>query len=437
MRSARAAALHALTALAKGRVDRVREGLDAAQVEPREQALANELAHGVVRRERLLDHILGGYAHRGLPKDPQLHVALRLGAYQLLFTHGMPARAAVHETVELVRNNRGFANALLRRIADAIELRPADPERPTSELAMTPTQTFVLPKPLPDDLVARLAILHSLPDALLQRWAARFTPAELERIAVAASAVPPICLRPAGCDAQTLAQRLAREHVATAPAADPRLLRWSGGSSPFATTAFRDGAFVVQDPTAFAAADAVPCRPGDTVIDLCAAPGTKTTWLAERVRPGGRVVAFDPDPVRRQRIVDNATRLGLADVVTVVAETSARPPAECVLADVPCSNSGVLGRRVEVRRRIDEQAIRELAALQRELLAQAIGLTKPGGACVYSTCSIDAEENEQVVAAVLGDAAVARCVVERQELTLPVAGERDGGFFAVLRRGGT
>lgn len=436
MASARAAALHALVALAKGRTDRLREGLDAARLEPREQALAFELAHGVVRRERLLDHVLAGLAHRGLPKDPHLRIALRLGAYQLLFVSGMPAHAAVHETVALVRNNQGFANALLRRIAGAIEARAADPERVGEELALSPTRAFVLPTPLPADPVQRLAILHSLPDGLVQRWAREFSAADLAQIAAAASAVPAVCLRATGDrDAVALCQRLAGEDVVCVPGVHPRLAIWTGGGSPFATGAFREGWFVVQDPTAFAAADAVPCKAGDVVVDLCAAPGTKTTWLAERVRPGGKVIAYDPDVVRRRRIEENCARLGLGDTVTVVSGLAGVGAADCVLADVPCSNSGVLGRRVEVRLRIDGEAFADLAQLQRELLTQAIGLTKRGGACVYSTCSIDAEENDRVVEAVLAGEVGAGCEVERRELTLPVAGERDGGFFVVLRRG--
>jgi 16S rRNA (cytosine967-C5)-methyltransferase len=115
--TARAAALHALVELERGRQPRLRAALDAARLDGREQALANELAHGVLRRERLLDHVLAGLAVRGLPRDARLMAALRLGVYQLLFVAGMPVHAAVHETVELVRSNRGFANALLRQVA--------------------------------------------------------------------------------------------------------------------------------------------------------------------------------------------------------------------------------------------------------------------------------------------------------------------------------
>lgn len=188
---------------------------------------------------------------------------------------------------------------------------------------------------------------------------------------------------------------------------------------------------MVQDPTALAAAAEVPCGPGDIVVDLCAAPGTKTTALAERVQPAGRVFAFDVDPQRRERIAENVARLRLEASVTIVGDAKSLPVADAVLADVPCSNTGVLARRVEVRRRLQPTTFAELAALQRRLLRQALGLCRPGGAVVYSTCSIDREENEDVVDAVLAEAG-SSFTRGAQRLTLPRAEVCDGGYFAVL-----
>jgi len=435
MTGARAAALAALVQLEKGHVERLREALDAAGLEGRDQAFAYELAHGVLRRERLLDHVLLGFAHRSLPKDPLLRCALRLGAYQLLFTGGVPPHAAVHETVELVRNNKGFANAVLRRVAERLQPRAADPGRPGDELPLGPARSFLLPAPLPANEVERLALLHSLPFFLLQRWLPDLGLDGLRQVAEAASAVPGVFLRAVGVDRETLCDELAAAGVASEPAEHPLLLRWTGGRSPFAASAFAAGRFVVQDPTSLRAAEAVPCGPGATVVDLCAAPGTKTSLLAERVRPGGCVHAFDLDPERRTRIAENVARLSLGDVVRVVDDARALPVGDAVLVDVPCSNTGVLGRRVEVRRRLTGSTIPRLVPAQRELLAQAIGRCRPGGAVVYSTCSIDRDENEGLVAAVLGSPGVPSCTVEAAQRTLPLCGQHDGGYFAVLRRG--
>ena len=170
------------------------------------------------------------------------------------------------------------------------------------------------------------------------------------------------------------------------------------------------------------------------MIDLCAAPGTKTTYLADRVGAEGRVLAYDPDKRRRQRIRENVVRLRQEAVVDVVEDAAALEVADGVLADVPCSNSGVLGRRVEARGRITPEVFDELPKLQREILDQAVQLTRPGGHIVYSTCSVDREENEAVVAAAL--AAHDGLELCSQQLSLPLAGKRDGGFFALLRRGG-
>jgi 16S rRNA (cytosine967-C5)-methyltransferase len=287
------------------------------------------------------------------------------------------------------------------------------------------------PPGLPEDPVRRLAIVHSLPDFLAVRLCAQHGLGGLERIGAAASASPAVFLRIAGDRrAADLAQVLAAEQVATAATGHPSILAWTGGGSPFASTAFRDGWFTVQDPTALRAAEAVGAAPGMTVVDLCAAPGTKTTVLAERVRPGGCVFAYDRDRVRRQRIAENAQRLGLLAEIRVVADASALPVADAVLADVPCSNTGVLGRRVEVRSRLTAETFAGLAVQQRSLLEQAFRLARPGGCVVYSTCSIDRAENEDLVRAALrGDFRL-----EREDLTLPQAGVCDGGYHAVLRR---
>ncbi len=424
--------MRALVAVHKGRQERLRDGLERGGLEGRDLAFAFELVYGVARRERLLDAVLLGFAHRGLPKDPTLMAALRLGVYQLLFVAGMPEHAAVGETVALVRGNRGFANAILRSVARAVRDRPAREDDGRNELPLGPSRALELAAPLPEDEVARLAVLHSLPEWLARRISEQHGIEGLRRTAAAASATPPIFLRPAAsAEPATRARELEAAGVSVAEAEGGRLLRWVDGASPFSSPSFAAGHFVVQDPTALAAAAAVPCGPGDRVVDLCAAPGTKTTLLAERVAPAGRVHAFDPNERRRGQIVENVVRLRLEETVEVLDSVEGLPPADCVLADVPCSNTGVLGRRVEVRARLTPATFEELPRLQRSILEQAVAMTRPGGHVVYSTCSIDREENEAVVQAAQRAAEGLQLV--ESERTLPEAGVRDGGYFAVLR----
>lgn len=428
--TARSLALEALVAVARGRSERLRSGLEHKHLDGRELAFAFELAHGVMRRQRLLDNVLLGFAKRGLPKDPKQLAAMRLGAYQLLFLPGMKAHAAVHETVGLVpRHGRGFANAILRRVADSVVAGPAD--EPNS-VALPGDRVVRLARKLPTAEVERLAVVHSLPDWLAARFADEHGIDGLRAIAAAASETPGVYLRAsAGVDVIDLQQQLHQAEVEVAATDHPRLLCWTGGASPFASAAFEAGGFVVQDPTAMRAAEAVPCEPGDTIIDLCAAPGTKTTLLAERV-PGGKVFAHDIDHERLARVGDNADRLGLRDRIELVEDPADLPQADCVLADVPCSNTGVLGRRVEARYRLQPQTFVELPGIQADLLRRAVLLTRPGGHVVYSTCSIDREENEAVVTAVCAAHPGLRLVAS--QLTLPAAGQHDGGFFAVLGR---
>ncbi|MGE3173263.1 MAG: transcription antitermination factor NusB [Planctomycetota bacterium] len=432
MSSARGVALRALQQLDKGRIERVGDEIARAALEPRDLALARELALGAVRNERFLDFVLERFVTRSLPKDPRTRSALRLGAFQLLLLDGMPQRAAVHETVGLLQRDKAFANAVLRRVADAVASRAADPARPAVELPLSPRRALLLPEPGLGAAAEPLAVRHSLPDFLVARWRAAHGCAAVAGLCEAASGGTTLFLR--ACGGRTgaaLIELLAAEAVRCEPTPHPLVVRCLSGA-PFATRAAAAGAFVAQDPTAVAAAEAVGAVPGMRILDLCAAPGTKATLLAERVQPDGVVFAFDPDTRRRERIVDNARRLGLERTLRIVEDPQEAAGVDAVLADVPCSNTGVLSRRVEVRRRLEPGTFAAMAAVQRPILAQALRLVRPGGAVVYSTCSIEPEENGEVARAVAAEHGW-RVVAELA--TLPAADTCDGGYWALLREG--
>lgn len=435
--TARAAALRALVAVEKGRQARLDGALRLDQLDPRERGLALELARGTERLHLLLDFVLGQVVDRSLPRDPITLSLLRLGAYQLLFVSRIPARAAVHETVALRPEKRGFANAVLRNLGRRIEARGADPLQPRTELELPEgpegARALVLDKDSLPELgsAAFLACRYGLPPFLVERWVAEFGFAEAEMVATASTLAPQVVLRPTsrvpgGADLPTL---MAPEGVELQSIGLPDMFVVVEGQ-PFSSKAFAAGMFVAQDPTALAAVDALQARPGERILDLCAAPGTKTLRLAEQVGPSGRVYAFDIDSRRRARIEDNLQRIGLQDRVEVLTQASVEPPPAAVLVDAPCSNTGVLARRVEVRRRLQPDAFAGFAATQAALLGQAAATLAPGGRILYSTCSIDRAENQDVVQAFL--AAHPDFSLQGEQLTLPEPLGCDGGYFALL-----
>jgi len=439
---ARAAALAALAAVESGRASRLDSALAVEGLDPRDRAFARELAQGTERQHLFLDFVLAQVVARALPKDPVLLTALRLGAYQLLFMEGVRDHAAVHETVALVKHHRGFVNGVLRNLARCIQTGSSLPceEGCAIELPGAGPRKLVFGQPvLPGkDTPEHLALVSGLPPFLVVRWVAAWGWDAASRVAEAARTTPAMTLAPTrrSGGARPLGERLAAEGVSTRPLLerDVDMLVWEGGASPLAGQAFADGWFLVQGPAARAAAQAVAPGPGETVLDLCAAPGTKTVLLAEAVGPQGLVLAFDIDPGRRRRIHENCARAGVADRVRVLDDAeelrdlAGSHAPDRVLVDAPCSNTGVLCRRLEVRRRISLGAIRNLARAQVELLRQGMGCCRPGGRVVYSTCSLEPEENQEVVAAAMG--AGCRKVAER--LSLPAGAAWDGGYFAIL-----
>jgi 16S rRNA (cytosine967-C5)-methyltransferase len=356
----------------------------------RDVSLATELVFGTLRWQRYLDWILAPHSRRRLPSlDTRVRVLLRVAAYQIAFLERVPAFAAVHDAVTLARGAPGVAeyvNAVLRAFS----------RRGTAEREPPP----------PRDALEALATRGSFPTWLAARWVARYGLAEAEALMRALNARPSLTVRAntlrIGTDA--LAARLRDEegaHVRATPLA-PEGLTVEGGGDPGRWRAFTDGLCVLQDEASMLVARLLEPAAGSTVADVCAAPGTKTTHLAQLMADRGRLLAFDPQPARLARVAGATARLGVTIVEAVAGEVEALAPrwadtCDSVLVDAPCSNLGVLRRNPEVKWRRQPADVVAAAARQGVILKAAAGLVRRGGRLVYATCSLEPEENDGVV----------------------------------------
>ncbi|NLF32971.1 MAG: methyltransferase domain-containing protein [Planctomycetes bacterium] len=427
--------------------------LAAGNLPPAEAALASELAHGVVRRRRTLDAIIRAYSTRpGREPPPAIREILRLGVYQLVFLDRIPVFAAVNESVGLCRRRHarqaGYVNALLRAVSGGMgEPRegPAPLEARVAALEPRRYRRFerdVCADPQADP-AAFLADYVSLPDDLAGRWLreARNLDDAVAR-AMQVNARPPIVARVdrSRTTVEAVLADLAAAGAEAVAHANGRSIVFTAHVDLAALDAFRRGLITPQDPTATAALDALGLQGGRRVLDLCAAPGTKTIQAAEAMERTGRIVAVDVSEAKLQRIAEAARRCGADLVETCPAERvgSLLPESfDAVIVDAPCSNTGVLARRIEARWRFRADQMGRLAADQRRLLEMASLFCAPGGSILYSTCSIEPEENDRVVQAFCR--AHPRHRVVDQRLTRPqgfVEPQRfhDGGFWAVVAK---
>ena len=376
-------------------------------ISPVDAALATELTLGTLRRQRTLDWLIARLLPSSKEKssrspspierlDAEVLVSLRLGLYQLRFLERVPARAAVSESVELVKRARktsaaGLVNAVLRRAAE--------------EAARGVAIDSLVPGDL--EIADRLGILHSHPTWLVERWLGAFGTEQTVALLEANNRAPRISaaiLDPARRN--EIIQSLDRATLEVRPG---RLLRDAisiSGGSPSHTETFERGEIVLLDEASQAVASLLGVQRGDSVLDLCAAPGGKTALLATAAGLDGTVVACDLHARRLRTLGALMKRIGATNVRGVVLDgTEPLPFAQKfrrILVDAPCSGTGTLARHPEIRWRLKPGDFTELHAKQVRLLRNALPFLAPGGRLVYSTCSMEAEENEQVVRDALG-----------------------------------
>ncbi len=431
---------------------------------PQDRRFVVQLVMGVVRRMATLDALIAPFLTR--PFD-QLHPdtldLLRLGVFQLAFLTQVPRHSAVDETVDLAPMVvKKFVNAILRKVSDAVtdeytgqmgadavpvesSDRVADSRRESVPMSLSARATHPSPyrrlaRPLlPDparDLPAYLSAAFSWPRWLTDRWLHLHGPDECVRLGFWFNAPPPLWIR-VNTSKVTRDEYLAKLAAANTPAEPgehPQAVRLLDTVRIRELPGFDAGEFAVQDHSSMLVAPAVAPKPGWQVLDLCAAPGGKTTHLAELMNHSGRIVACDIVAKRLDSVGELCRRMGVRIVHPRVLTDGTDAPAgpfDAVLADVPCSNTGVMGRRPEVRWRLQPHEFAHLIRLQTTLLKTAISRVKPGGVVVYSTCSIDPDENGGVVRAVLDEMPGVK--LDAEHTAIP-GRPSDGGYWARLKR---
>jgi len=414
--------------------------LDEADLSPRDRGLATELVYGTVQRRNTLDWLLDSLLKKGVDSlQPWVRQLLRMGVYQLVYLDRIPARAAVHETVEIAkkRGHRGISG-LVNGVLRALLRQPSVPEPPSS----MPT-------------VERLAITTSHPEWLVRRMMDVYGEQTATAILEANNRPPAAGLRVnrLKTDRDTVLKRLkaARPEATVEPSpVSAQAIRYRGGGSPARLPGFEEGHFTIQDEASMLVAKVVAPRPGWRGLDACAAPGGKTTHLAELMSNRGHILACDIHSHKVDLIRDHAARLGISIIEARQADVrklDASQSFDFVLLDAPCSGLGVIRRKPDIKWSKEAENIAPLIALQRELLDAVGRMVRPGGVLVYSTCTLEPRENEEQVRSFLArhpafradeqlprllpETVVEQCWVEKGMVRLlPHQLDTDGFFIA-------
>ncbi len=402
MTPARTAAYHVLQAVCGGddlpnALARVRDTL----ADDRDRALVTEITTGTLRWLGALDWVIEQVAARPTGRlDDEVLTVLRLGAYQLLYLERIPPAAAVHESVTLVRrvgkaSAAGLVNAVLRRIASTARTPPLPAEPGASDTR--------------EVRLAYLSVTCSHPRWLVERWLDRRGFLRTLAWVRFNNSRPALTLRANLLRTTTsaLAQQLAEHDVRTAPTRFARDGLTVLAGNPLRTPLFGRGLFLVQDEASQLVAELTAARPGECVLDACAAPGGKTTAMAAAMRHRGSLVASDLRPARVRLLRQTLDQTGATGVRIVRLDLRRPPPFQpvfdCVLVDAPCSGLGIVRRDPEIRWRRQPLDLVRFARDQLTMVSHASRVVRPGGRLVYATCSSEPEENAEVVDAFLAE----------------------------------
>lgn len=409
----------------------------------KEKAFIKRVSEGTIERRIQLDYVLDQYSKTPVIKmKPLIRELLRLSVYQLLFMEHIPAAAVCNEAVKLAKKRRfqslqGYVNGVLRNIA-----------RGRGEIAWPDRQ---------GDLPGFLSVCYSMPPWLVAHLTKNYGEGACEKILGAYLERGPVSVR--------LDERLSekeRENLLAAWERDgirvqehpylPYAVRLQGVSGIRSLTGYREGRFSVQDVSSMLVVEAAGIRPGDTVLDVCAAPGGKALHAAAKLNGTGEVIACDVSRYKTDKIEENLARLSMENVSVLVRDARERDDslverADVLLADVPCSGLGVIGHKQDIKYRVTKESLAEIQMLQKEIITNVINYIKPGGILMYSTCTMNPGENEEMAAWIcetfglelvsMKDSLPAVLAKEAKQgmlQLLPGVHETDGFFLAKLRK---
>lgn len=362
-------------------------------LEKQERKFISRLFKGTLERLLTLDYVIGRFSSVKIGKiRPVIKNILRMGVYQILYMENIPHSAACNEAVKLserrgFKNLKGFVNGVLRNVSrQAGNISWPDKDK---------------------DPAAYMSVMYSVPEWLVKMWLKNYGRENTEAMLKDSLEEKPVTVR---CisekDTDRVKEILEGEGVSVLPGSFiPYALKLSDFDHLGALESFRQGLYAVQDESSMMAVEMAGLSPGDTVLDVCAAPGGKSCHcagkllsMAENTGKAGQVIARDLTPAKAQLILENVQRLGLPNVTVQVKDASVlyeedRKRARVVLADLPCSGLGVLGRKADIKYRMNPEQMKELAALQRKILSVVQNYVADGGTLIYSTCTVNPEEN--------------------------------------------
>ncbi|MFQ4143698.1 16S rRNA (cytosine(967)-C(5))-methyltransferase [Chlorogloeopsis sp. ULAP02] len=372
--------------------------LQKANLSAPDRRLITELVYGCTRRQRTLDSVIDQLAKKKSHEQPKdLRTILHLGLYQLRYQARIPASAAVNTTVQLAKENgfaglTGFVNGMLRHYIRSAE-------------------TSIDPLQLPENSIARLGIAHSFPDWIIQVWIDQFGIAETEKLCIWMNQTPaidlrvnPLCTSIPEVQAALQATGFSCQRFSHLPQA----LRLLDNPGPIQNLpGFYEGWWSVQDSSAQLVTHFLDPQPGEVIIDACAAPGGKTTHIAELIQDRGTIWGCDRTPSRLRKLQENIQRLNLNSIKICIGDSRNLPQynnsADRVLLDAPCSGLGTLHRHADARWRQTPETVQELSILQKNLISHTSTFVKIGGVLVYATCTLHPAENEAVIESFLAE----------------------------------